>query len=779
MARYNLTQIAHILQVLALSKWQEIDKNLNELIVKIPKKYCLKNFLQNIVQSEPKSLHSSQFNQSLFLNNLTTIANEIKRTCILFSENDLYYFLKMLFQVKNKTNNQYLKRVLDDFLKYLNEAQIDKVLNIAHNTSTGISGNHNESLNSDEHSTSNSESTSIKSQSSKKSILDKMTRRGKSQEIESQNHNSKENTKRSHSSKVVQNNNNLNQIEANQTDNSSTSIKPSFSTYNNLSLKNNNFQVLVLPILSNHNLFCSDILSEEKVLNIESLRKTRTKTKFNLDSNQQILQNVNTANMQQSQINLVANSLNNFTFCELDDKVSNVNSQISVDNRIRSKFSSLSQDQESIGTNDNLEAISEASSMENLNDNLLIEGDNLSDMISANVSSGRQTPNVSGRESSSSSSSSSDEDEPTAHQNDELQQPEQNQGNEQLENNQNQDIEANENQNNQNIDQHNQNQEESDRLIVQQRTHEYIEDKFGKYDYKQIVVTQSGADETKSVSHLSDTWSTDVLASLSSISLISSQLNDTNIQNQLSETINYEFCKKIFRHVFSIVDIQNIPMNIPMSKAAYTNFHSQPFSPSANSNTTSSNLNVQNRLTEVQLLLQLLLAESKHMQNLTNLIAIQEALRYLNNFDECLFNKMIQELKDDYQKRSPYIAYLVKCKQNLFHLIQHFQTIKCYLDQDKNTINNCLITFYVRKFFRTHRVEIENFVNKFKKLVLADEKANLIEEFLKELYSKMEQDSDWKYTNEDQMSYGKQVVERNIFSTIYFNALYPNGEGKI
>lgn len=180
---------------------------------------------------------------------------------------------------------------------------------------------------------------------------------------------------------------------------------------------------------------------------------------------------------------------------------------------------------------------------------------------------------------------------------------------------------------------------------------------------------------------------------------------------------------------------------------------------------------------EVQNLLQLLLAEAKYMQNLSHSIAIQEALRYLNNFDESLFNKMMQELKDDYQKRSPYIAYLCKCKQNLISAIQHFQTIKQYLNQDKSTINKNMITYYVRKFFMRNMHEIDSFVNKFKQLILADEKANLIDEFLKELYSSMEQDSDWKYTNEEQMAYGKMVVERNIFSTIYYNAIYPNSEG--
>ena len=760
MARYNLTQIAHILQVLALSKWQDVDPKLNELIVKIPKKYCLKNFLQTVMQSEPKSLHSAQFNQSLFFNNLSTITNEIKRTCILFSENDLYYFLRMLFQVKNKTSNQYLKKVLDDFLKYLNEGTLEKVLN-PNNSLPNCDGRPADKPATDGESAALAEANNVAHKPNptptKKSLLNKVT-------------------KRTNSKTTL--------VGAPETD----ANKTGFLNYNNLSLKNNNFQVLVIPILSNHNALCNDILSEEKVLNIESLRKTRTKTKLGLESGPSTnIASSNASNMQQSQISLVASSLNNFSFCELDDKTVSSNNPI-VDNK-RNKFNSLSQDQESIGTNDNLEAISEASSMENLNDNLLIEGDNLSDMISANVSSGRQTPNVSGRESSS-SESSDDEDEPTAHPNDApagaAEPGERNGPNNENQNNENQ---ANDNQNNaaranqsnQNAanhanhnHEHNQvlrlNQQEN-RLLVQQRTHEYIEDKFGKFDYKQIVVTQPATDETKS--HLSDTWSTDVLASLSSVSLISSQLNDTNMPNQLTETINYEFCKKIFRHVFSIVDIQNIPLHSGLiSKASFTvsSFH-HPVS-------SSNSLTIQNRLTEVQNLLQLLLAESRYMQNLNHSIAIQEALRYLNNFDESLFNKMMQELKDDYQKRSPYIAYLVKCKQNLISAIQHFQTIKCYLVQDQNTISNCMITFYVRKFFMKNMPEIDAFVQNFKQLVLADEKANFIEKFLEKLYRGMEQDSDWKYTNEEQLSYGKTVVERNIFSTIFFNAFYANGEGK-
>lgn len=103
----------------------------------------------------------------------------------------------------------------------------------------------------------------------------------------------------------------------------------------------------------------------------------------------------------------------------------------------RTRFS-LSVDQESVGTTDNLEAISEAASNHSVDSSLdtaedeeadailgtdveeEAEGvenlnDNLSDMISANVSSGRGSPNVSGRDSPISRDSSTESDDNDHH----------------------------------------------------------------------------------------------------------------------------------------------------------------------------------------------------------------------------------------------------------------------------------------------------------------------------------------------------------------------------
>uniref|UniRef100_A0A1B6E0D7 Receptor-mediated endocytosis protein 6 homolog n=1 Tax=Clastoptera arizonana TaxID=38151 RepID=A0A1B6E0D7_9HEMI len=142
----------------------------------------------------------------------------------------------------------------------------------------------------------------------------------------------------------------------------------------------------------------------------------------------------------------------------------------------RARFS-VSQDDGSIGNvSDNLEAVSEGASNRSVASSLEMEtedqNDNLSDMVSANVS-GRGSPNISGRDTPSSQITEGEE-------------------------------------TNQNVE-----------VVVQQQELEFaaetnksdlsrfdIDDKFGKFQIKKLI---EGADET--ISLVSDTWSTDVLGS--------------------------------------------------------------------------------------------------------------------------------------------------------------------------------------------------------------------------------------------------------------------------
>ncbi|CAG2117881.1 unnamed protein product, partial [Medioppia subpectinata] len=221
--------------------------------------------------------------------------------------------------------------------------------------------------------------------------------------------------------------------------------------------------VLVIPIGNTRE--CPGMLTEDKVLKAEQ-QKRSTKVRLNLDL--LLTQNI--------------------------EETESVVSAVSGSEK-RTRFS-LSQDQESIGTSDNLEAISEAASNHSVESSLDLENenDNMSDMVSANVSSGRGTPNVSGRDTpsshspnQSSPSSDGDEDEPMPDPEDApvnmaVPLPPTSSGSRRL--------------NAIPITQPNRPNNRDD-----------IEDKFGKFDIKPIPAI----DETKSL--LSDTWSTDVLGS--------------------------------------------------------------------------------------------------------------------------------------------------------------------------------------------------------------------------------------------------------------------------
>ncbi|XP_073993752.1 GTPase activating protein and VPS9 domains 1 isoform X2 [Rhodnius prolixus] len=144
----------------------------------------------------------------------------------------------------------------------------------------------------------------------------------------------------------------------------------------------------------------------------------------------------------------------------------------------RTRFS-LSHDDGSIGnTSDNLEVVSEAPSNHSVASSLELEtedqNDNLSDMVSANVS-GRGSPNISGRDTPSSQITEGEEVVPAGS---------------------SVRVEFN--------------PPPPHKISTQPRFD--IDDKFGKFEIKTLI---EGADETFSL--VSDTWSTDVLASDSEI----------------------------------------------------------------------------------------------------------------------------------------------------------------------------------------------------------------------------------------------------------------------
>lgn len=216
---------------------------------------------------------------------------------------------------------------------------------------------------------------------------------------------------------------------------------------------------------------CESVLMIPITINEES--------KFQLLTEQEVLNMNNISN----EIEPVLSEQN---VVELDKENDDAFDELSTEmpTRKHARFS-LSQDDQSIGNSDNLEVVSEAPSNHSVTSSLELEendqnlNDNLSDMVSANVS-GRGTPNISGRDTPSSQVTEGD----------------------------NAQIPA----------------PQMAKILSKARSD--IDDKFCKFEIKKLVEV----DETVSI--ISDTWSTDVLLASDSETLEPAE-NERNFSTPL------------------------------------------------------------------------------------------------------------------------------------------------------------------------------------------------------------------------------------------------------
>ena len=292
-ARFNLMQVAQVLHVLVMAKYEDVDPKMKDLYDKFPAG-CLSTLLDTLLQEGSAASFTQQ-------------TRDVTRTSLLISEPDLNTLVEFVHVVLNTSNSGDVKNRLAELLNGVPCPQ---------RSSTGTGNMPVKST--------TSKPPSIKSGRRSKSSVEEFT-----QEV---------------------------------------------------------LEVLVVPIENESDKVLPGLVSEEKVLEMEQ-HKRQTRVRMNLDSCNDETESV------------VSGSVVSGSVVSEKDP-----------NEKRTRFS---QDQESVGTSDNLEVISEATSNHSVASSLDLEeneNDNLSDMVSANVSSGRGTPNVSGRETPSSHSSNDEND---------------------------------------------------------------------------------------------------------------------------------------------------------------------------------------------------------------------------------------------------------------------------------------------------------------------------------------------------------------------------------
>ncbi|XP_071447681.1 GTPase-activating protein and VPS9 domain-containing protein 1 [Hetaerina americana] len=181
--------------------------------------------------------------------------------------------------------------------------------------------------------------------------------------------------------------------------------------------------------------------------------------------------------------------------------------------------------------------------------------------------------------------------------------------------------------------------------------------------------------------------------------------------------------------------------------------------------------------------LQLQLAEAVSLHDdvhQPNTIHIRETLRCVMSFDNQRCLKLFRGLRDDYRRRAPYLAYLVRCKQGLLSTLTHLERLLERTGREKQACSKALIWVCVRLFVKRHEKEFMNFVADFGRPTAAvDEKAVLVRSLLRAWNSQMEEDPTWQGASEEQVELARISLERVVMGRVYLYALYPNGDGDI
>ena len=176
-------------------------------------------------------------------------------------------------------------------------------------------------------------------------------------------------------------------------------------------------------------------------------------------------------------------------------------------------------------------------------------------------------------------------------------------------------------------------------------------------------------------------------------------------------------------------------------------------------------------------LLRVLLAEAHNLQDRNMVAQLHETLRCVSLFDADGCRKLLKSLKEDYKRRSPYLTYLVRCRQGLLNAHSRQERLLARMEIDQRVCSQHLVSVCMRLFLDRREKDIVHFVNRFKETTVSDEKIALMEQFLARIWSQLEEDPSWALVaSEEQMRLARLTIERAVVSHIYMHAMYPNGE---
>ncbi|XP_047500303.1 GTPase-activating protein and VPS9 domain-containing protein 1-like isoform X1 [Penaeus chinensis] len=173
------------------------------------------------------------------------------------------------------------------------------------------------------------------------------------------------------------------------------------------------------------------------------------------------------------------------------------------------------------------------------------------------------------------------------------------------------------------------------------------------------------------------------------------------------------------------------------------------------------------------------LAEATNLHDRSLVAQLHETIRCVQLFDTQGRERLVRSLTEDYRSRSPYVAYLVRSRQGLLTTIAHLDKLLARIDADAEVVMASIVGVCVRMFLERREHNLSRFTHEFTVLTVPDEKVQLVENFLSQLYNELERDPMWISSTNDQLNAARLALERVVMSHIYIHALYPNGDGDV
>lgn len=174
--------------------------------------------------------------------------------------------------------------------------------------------------------------------------------------------------------------------------------------------------------------------------------------------------------------------------------------------------------------------------------------------------------------------------------------------------------------------------------------------------------------------------------------------------------------------------------------------------------------------------LQVQLAQAMNQHNLQQVSYVHELIRSLNSLDAAAHYKLIKELQKDLIQRQNYLQYLTRLRQDLLSTIATIDNFQKRLQTDRDMTNRHLVMVCVRMFMERRESVINEFQQEFNLKPAADEKLELMEEFITKLMDDLKIDSIAQGMDEWQLIEARNSIENILLQRLYHQVMFPNDD---